>query len=99
MSRGSLTPLTASVLAISAVVSVATARVARVHLDRETARHGADLVAVSVAAGADDETARRVAGINGTTVVSIEREHGLVTARVSRGGITMAASAAPAAVG
>lgn len=98
MSRGSTTPLAASILAISALATVGTARVARVHLDLQTARNGADLAAVSLAAGADAGTVAAVARLNGTDLVSLDRSGGVSTVLVRRGQLVAVSSATAASV-
>ena len=98
MSRGSVTPVAASVLALSALVAVGTARAAKVHLDLETARNGADLVAVSVASGADAGEAAEIARLNGTELVAVDMRDGIVTVKVGRGRVFAVASAASASL-
>lgn len=93
-----MTPLVASIVALSALVTAGTVRVARVHLDLQAARHGADLVAVAVAAGADAGTVATVARLNGTALVSVDRSGGVSTVTVSRGRAVAVASATAASV-
>lgn len=90
--------LVGATVALSAAVTFGVVRLGQAHLDVETARHGADLTALSVASGADEHTSDEVARINGVTIVVIDAVGDVTTVTVRRGGAMARASAAVAAI-